>query len=475
MKKILLISLCIFLGTCSYARASVSINEIAWMGTSISSTNEWIELFNDSAESVDLSGWKIITVDGGLTINLSGSISAQGFYLIERTDDDTLPTITADLVAPFGSGLSNSGEDIVLKDSTGNTVDTLSFSSGWPGGDNTTKETMQKSNGNWITASSTPKAQNSGVNQSQITNMSGGGGGTPTTTRTEKKDVVKKESVPTIKISITTPKRKVINHIKTPFTPEIIGLSGEKIYYGYFVWSMGDGNSYTDRQLKKIEHAYDSVGVYAVTLSYFENSWTENPITEITIPIEVINPKVNIRILSDGSIELSNDGPEDISIANWKIINGKDIYTFPRGMTVFSNKKVTISKNVLGFIADNKTIITYPNGENTSFISSLEQIKPEVVTVTKTIYIPKNNQEEILSETANFLEDSTKTLEEKNSNDVVDLTASAVNSEKNANTKYFVFAGMIIFGMSLFTYYIFYKRKKDNLKESFDEYTLLDE
>jgi len=474
MKKILLISFCIFLGTCSYARASVSFNEIAWMGTSISSTNEWIELFNDGVDSVDLSGWKITTNDGGLSINLSGSIPAQGFYLIERTDDNTVPSVVADLVSPFGSGLSNSGEDIVLKDSTGNTIDSLSFSGGWPAGDNTTKDTMQKSNSVWITASSTPKVQNSGVvqNINSSNRLSNANVSEQTIT---KKETAKKEVVPSIKISITTPKRKIINHVKTLFTPEIIGLSGEKIYYGYFVWSMGDGNSYNDRQLKKIEHTYNTVGVYAVTLSYFENSWAENSIAEITIPVEVINPKVDIKILSDGSIELSNNNTEDISISNWKITNGTNTYTFPRGMMIFSNKKVIISKGVLGFTADNKTLITYPDGQNVLTPSSVEEIKPEVVTVTKTVYVPQNNQEERYTKTTPSLSSDASVLEEKNSHDVVDLTATTINSEKNVNTKYFVFAGIVIFVMVLCTYYIFYKRKNNNLKEDFDEYTLIDE
>ena len=98
------------------ASATPRINEVAWMGTIQSPTNEWVELYNDTPLPVDLSGWTIETEDGSLAINLSGVIVSNGYFLIERTDDNSVPTVAADLVAPFGAGLSNSGEKLRLVD-----------------------------------------------------------------------------------------------------------------------------------------------------------------------------------------------------------------------------------------------------------------------------------------------------------------------------------------------------------------------
>lgn len=39
--------------------ASVFINEVAWMGSSSNANAEWIELYNNSEEDMDLSGWNI--------------------------------------------------------------------------------------------------------------------------------------------------------------------------------------------------------------------------------------------------------------------------------------------------------------------------------------------------------------------------------------------------------------------------------
>ena len=43
---------------------SVVVSELMWSGSSASSSDEWIELFNRGSETVDLSGWTITRGDG---------------------------------------------------------------------------------------------------------------------------------------------------------------------------------------------------------------------------------------------------------------------------------------------------------------------------------------------------------------------------------------------------------------------------
>jgi len=101
----------------------VVINEIAWSGTNASASDEWIELYNRSSYTIDLSNTKIIAEDGVPQINFSGTIPANSFYLVERTDDNTL-NVLADFVTAFGgegagSGLGNEGEVLFLQQSFG--------------------------------------------------------------------------------------------------------------------------------------------------------------------------------------------------------------------------------------------------------------------------------------------------------------------------------------------------------------------
>jgi hypothetical protein len=60
----------------------VVISEIAWMGTTNSPSDEWIELYNNTSSSMPLTGWTLTASDGTPNIALSGSIPANEHYLL---------------------------------------------------------------------------------------------------------------------------------------------------------------------------------------------------------------------------------------------------------------------------------------------------------------------------------------------------------------------------------------------------------
>ena len=106
------------------------------MGTKASQYAEWIELHNFADNLIDLSGWKIVEGGSGATVvTLIGSIQANGYFLIERVTQSS-PHAFADVIADVsgsfgGSGLSNTGEQLILQDSGGNAVDVVDGSSAW--------------------------------------------------------------------------------------------------------------------------------------------------------------------------------------------------------------------------------------------------------------------------------------------------------------------------------------------------------
>ncbi len=162
--------LILLLGAAIPVSAKVIINEVAWMGTEESASNEWIELYSDHGstgspeEGWNLAGWTLVTADGGTKINLKSSSSTDNYYLIERTDDNSVSGIKADLITPFGKGLSNAGEILILKDASGVEIDRVDGSNEWAlGGDSVSKRTLQRAkneSSRWITAAATPKAEN---------------------------------------------------------------------------------------------------------------------------------------------------------------------------------------------------------------------------------------------------------------------------------------------------------------------------
>lgn len=142
---------------------TIIINEIAWMGNQVSYTNEWIELYNTTHLPINLEGWTLKAIDGTPEIQLTGTIEANDFYLLERTDDNTIPNISANQI--YSGALENEGEKLELYDNYGDLIDSIDRSSGWLAGDNETKQTMERiSLENWQNSQKpdgTPKAKNS--------------------------------------------------------------------------------------------------------------------------------------------------------------------------------------------------------------------------------------------------------------------------------------------------------------------------
>ena len=108
---------------------NVVINEIAWMGTAASSTDEWIELFNTTSGAIDLTDWTLSASDGSPAITLTGTIAAGDYFLMERTNDEPVNDVTADFI--YIGSLSNTVEHLILKDADGSIIDEVNPGSEW--------------------------------------------------------------------------------------------------------------------------------------------------------------------------------------------------------------------------------------------------------------------------------------------------------------------------------------------------------
>jgi len=146
------------------AQNKVIINEVAWMGTAKSYSDEWIELKNVSKENVNLNGWQLQNKNQKISVSFNENdiLTASGFYLLERTDDETVPAVSADKI--YSGNLGNSNEALYLFDADCQLQDLAVAAAKWPAGDNATKQTMERLPGlRWQTSAAvggTPKAEN---------------------------------------------------------------------------------------------------------------------------------------------------------------------------------------------------------------------------------------------------------------------------------------------------------------------------
>ncbi len=159
----------------------VVISEIAWMGQRVENIEprnwwryEWLELYNNTQNPISLNGWKLELYRAELdwSLELNGSILPQNYFFIVASDK-IFPIYDLNY-SNLGGKFNNSGQGVVLKDGSGNIVDTIDcFAPGkWFAGDNTSKQTMERkdllvsgnNSNNWGSSQNpggTPRSKNS--------------------------------------------------------------------------------------------------------------------------------------------------------------------------------------------------------------------------------------------------------------------------------------------------------------------------
>lgn len=101
----------------------VVFSEIMWSGSNISSSDEWIELYNNTDSNIDLSNWQITYLKNGVeTLMLTiptGIIPSHGYYLISNNAKDhifskgeSVINVDPDLIE---SSLTLSNTNLLLK------------------------------------------------------------------------------------------------------------------------------------------------------------------------------------------------------------------------------------------------------------------------------------------------------------------------------------------------------------------------
>lgn len=340
---------------------SVVINEIAWMGTVGNQYGEWIELYNNGTETIDLNNWKLYKYKDGsetLIFTLTKKIEPNAYLIIERTTDsspDPLPLINDEYGKFGGGGLINlpKGERLVLRDASNVPIEDLDFSSGWPAG-NTSGQTMEKTSTGWQTSfavGGTPKGINS---QGAIEDVDDE---TPASTLDE-------TEAPEIPNPTTNDNPPIANA-----GDNIVGFVDQEILFDgalssdaddnelSYSWNTGDGNS-----LDKISlvHKYHFPGTYLATLTVFDGRYySTDTITvqiqqaQITINEFMANPSgadeeeewIEIYNGADSISDISGWQLDDIASGSKAFVFPKNTFIAPKSYLVFSRQTTKIALN----------------------------------------------------------------------------------------------------------------------------------
>ncbi|MAG44739.1 hypothetical protein CL633_02515 [bacterium] len=309
-------------------KANILINEIAWMGSVDDYNNEWIELWNNASSTAIIDNWTLkISED---IKNLLGSILPGDYFIL-----NDLPN------------LNNSGENLELRDNENNLISSLNASSGWPGGDNDTKQTLERKPDNtWQTSlapGGTPGSANSAgaetdhnppdPGQGNIT--SGGGSNAP----------VNQSPIANAGFNITgLIDQEISFDAKESFDPD-----GDTLTY---FWNFGDG-AVSDEI--KIMHVYEFPGQYIASLTV-SDSKLENT---NTIIIDIYPNGLNINEFSPDKswVEIYNDSENIINLANYQLND----FIFSENSLISPYNYLVISYEISQITLEDYLIFSYPN------------------------------------------------------------------------------------------------------------------
>lgn len=342
------------------ALAALYVAEVAWMGSLDDANSEWIELFNDGEET-NLTGWTLSALDGQPHVELAGIIRTGEVFLLERTDDATIPEVSAGQV--YTGGLGNGGEVVELRDAGGVLVDRVDGSNEWAiGGNNETKETLQRlgSFGAWVTAAPTPGRVNAqvvtvkdggGVDaassggsgpEAPKRSMSAGSSGTSGSSATaQRKDVSSAVAAPALTVSIGSD-RTVSAGVPVHFVARARDERGEGAHATY-TWSFGDGA--TGDGAETI-HTYPYEGEYVVVVRATRSAprgmlTSEDRAVVWVVPLTLALPYADTR-----SIEVANDSAHEVDLSRFTLVAGTAHFRIPEGTILLSGARVRFAAGV---------------------------------------------------------------------------------------------------------------------------------
>src|SRR6185369_7221000 len=134
MIRTVLIALTLALQPAVFADSAVVFHEIMYHPLTNEPALEWVELHNQHAVDIDLSGWRI---DGGIDYDFTeGTVLRGGGYLVVASSPAALTASAGvtNVVGPFRNRLSNAGDTLRLRNNNGRIIDELTYGSDldWP-------------------------------------------------------------------------------------------------------------------------------------------------------------------------------------------------------------------------------------------------------------------------------------------------------------------------------------------------------
>lgn len=396
-----LIALVILSFAISITTHALVVTEIMYDPAGTDTGQEWIEVYNDTQDNVQLSSWKLFEANTNHSISTSlgdGSISPGEYAIVAVSGVATLsgyPSYTGD-VYDSSFSLNNTGESFSFKTLSGDIVAQVTYVGGvlaagdsnslhWVGGQWVSRMPNPGADPNVATAGQQTSQQNntgsgnttSGSNQSQQANTN-----TPSTVSSGSTRPI----VPIYAMTVrTVPKEPVAG---APFSvhPKIIRTLGEDVReytLGRIRVITGDGREIVRQTTDPIQYVYSRSGNYRLIVEYSHSDLSSEPLAHYVSDIAVISPLLTIG--RDGYvITITNQTDNEIDISRYILRTPSRSITIASHTVVLPSATISIGDSAQ-LLSDRPKLIELiaPNGSTK--VASREFVVPDPVAAISSV------------------------------------------------------------------------------------------
>jgi len=470
--KILLL-LVLFFAPIFASASSVSINEIMYDAPGTDTGHEWIEIYNSSSSSVDVSTWKFFEEGSnhGLTSASGGASIPSGGFAIITSDpvkfSEDFPSYSGILIDSSWSSFNNVGESLALKDGGGSIVNQVDYVGGSIAvGDG---NTLQLVSGSWVSGAPTPGSENSGSGSGNNDEENNDEENNSVITQSDDEEVLKK--IYNGMVAKVEMESNAVVGVPNKFKVKIYDEYGRQSMVGYFVWNFGDGVTTDQKDILEFEHIYKKVGKYVAYLDYFKRNRTNIPDASIKVIVNVIEPGLVISSIdSSGNIEIKNEGTSDRDISGWVMNSLGQIFVLPSRSIIMSKSSMFVNSLAHQFPNLNpysKLDLYLPTGEHYLTFPKVAET-PKVIQTSSPVNIVKSSTiktalEEEITEPEIVIEPKSQTSS---------VVLSLEEEKSGINPKLFIGAFVLFCLIVMFAFYRFNKHKPESGNDA-DEYKIL--
>lgn len=453
-----LFSIIYFLLISHIVHGTVHITEVMYDLPGTDTDREWVEVYNDSTEAVDLTGWKFF--DGSNhNLVIPPENGGQGSIVIAGRG---VAILASDAATFLSENQSFAGTVIDTVMSLGNTGDTLKLikNDGSVAFENTYTNSGGQGDGNslslkdlvWSAGVPTP-GEVGAVASEEVP--------TPTSQSTQNR------SQKQIEILIESLPSSLFSGVPYTFSGRVVDRDGLPITGGWFVWSFGNGEIKTFSRPEILEYIYLYPGTYALTFSYYYASFYPKPVVTKQIEVTVVSPEITFgTVFPDGSVEIRNEGVNDVVVSGWKIKYGAKEFIFPTPTVILSGKSIVVPKSISNLSTPIvKSDLALFSVSDQPIISPTAKMSTSMVLSTTKI-----NKEEN-SSLGSVLGDSTGVHTQVEASDIIEK--SDISKRKSSGNQWDVF---FIFLLTVVFCSIFFLKtkgiKKSPLEEEASQFTI---